>query len=473
MDGILIFYIGIEYIQGTFFDNLGTEKITIKKPIKLYCDEEIIEQNPEEWFNTVVEIIKEIGSSNPNLNINSISVTYEPGTLIFVDRCGNHLMNAILPWDKRAKYQSRMCEKIVRKHNDTIYIPWGYMTLPKILYIKYNKPDIYRKVFKILTPDGYIAYRLCGETAVDNYSAAFLGYNLKTCVYNSKLLANLGIDIKLLPEVCKPGKRIGMISGEMKDDLGLKSDVQFLISSNSFMSLSTFSYNSEEITLFFDADSSRICFICNTFKTKKDSEMIRLPYNNAYIYGYMGNYEARFLKWLNDITDKPIIKITNYSPGSRGLMIIPCIMGDSLYNNFDLKSSIIGINNNNIEDLITANYEAIGYIFKEKLDKIIANVALIDSIEVLSSINDEIFYHILSDITTKNIKISNKCFNCVNGIYNLIYNIKNEDNHDKKLIESNEERNYIYKQFTNLYKSAYTALNNVYRYRTRIMKKLI
>ena len=298
MDGILIFYLGVDYVRGTLFDIEGNTIDTMEEPVDIIISGECIEQDPEQWFKIITSMIKNVQINHADYNVNSITVTYQPGTLVCVDRSGNQLMNAILPYDRRAKHQADICERTLRKFSDGFSIPWRHMVIPKIMWIKYNSPDIYKKIYKVLTPDGYIAYRLCGETAIDTYSSAFLGYNFKNGEYNSRVFNILGIDINILPEVRRIGDCIGIASGYVRDDLNLKNDIKFILTSSSLIPLAFALVYDKTSGVLFDIETSNLIFVDNYVKTKKHSRILRLPCENEkHIYSIVGSNEMQFLKW--------------------------------------------------------------------------------------------------------------------------------------------------------------------------------
>lgn len=473
MDGNLLFYMGIDNISATLFDINEVEVITVSKEINVMIDEEYVEQDPEQWYSVFIEIINEIQSSGLHCEISSIAVTYQPGTFVCIDRAGVPITNAILACDKRAKYQAHMCEKTIKKHGDGYYIPWNYMILPRVLWIKYNKPNIYRSIFKVLTPDSYIAYKLSGEAAIDNYSALFLGYNIDSNDYNLKLLNNLGLERDMLPDIGKLGDCIGIISGDVREKLMLKSDVKILISSNCLSPLFLKASSNEKNNVIFDIESSNIC-MSNDVKIRNEKRLLRLPFKGTNVYSSIGNYEIQFLKWaLRSLKDLES-DTTDYSPGSNGVMVLPYIMGDNAFYRLDTKGSIIGIGCSSKHNIVTATYESIGYILNNWLEYISHYNITVESVEVLCNIKDKLFYQILSDITAKKILIGDKYNSNVKYIYKYFMQKNDQEAMEKDtIIIPDKEKNQKYKQLIGLYKSAYNSLNDVYNYRRKVLKRIM
>jgi len=473
MEDVLVFYMGLDFIRGTLFDSYGKEKAVIEKPVDLFVNEECVEQDPDQWLGLITEIIKEISAKDTDNAIGKMTVTYQAGTFVCVDKSGNKLMNAIMPCDRRARYQAEICEKKFGKHNEGLYVPWCHLIIPKIMWIKYNQPDIYKNIFKILTPDGFIAYKLCGETAIDTYSAAFLGYNLKTCLYNDKIINRLGLDTKSFSETKRPGECIGTISGVTRDDLGLKSDVKFIITSNCNSPVFFTIKGGLKGTIVYDGESSSISFIDNYIRIKREYGLIRMPFkDDKYIYDDLGSFEIHFLKLIKRFMKIGEFKCTDYSPGSNGLLILPFTMGDNVYNNYDTRGSIVGFNGNSLSDMITACYEAIGYTLKERIDRISDAGVLVDCINLICDIKDELFYQILSNITTKKVIISSA--NNSISRYAFIAAAGSETPIDEETLDIYPDRDicYKYKYLYDLYRSAYSSLDDIFKYRRKVLRKI-
>lgn len=472
MEGILVFYFGVDSVTGTLFDENGLEAVTVRKEIKLMINEEYVEQDPREWLSNVTLIIDEVQSTVEQPNIGSILITYQPGTFLCIDRAGEPITYGILNCDRRAKYQFHLCEKTIKKHSDSFNIPWSNMILPKIQWIKYNKPDVYKNIFKILTPDSFIAYKLSGEAAIDNYSAQFLGYNMNYNDYNVKLLSNLGLESYMMPDVGRFGECIGFISGSVRDELKLKSDVKILVSTSCLTPLLQMACITDNNTGIFDIDSSNICFRNNNAKIKNDDRLLKHSIKDMTIYSIMGNYEVLFLNWIYKFLNDTNIEDVNYTPGSNGVMVLPNMIGDSCFYKSDVKGSIIGLSNGSRFDIMSAAYEAIGYVLNNHIEHISHYDTPLDSIEILCEIKDDLFYQILSDITSKKIILRNRTNSLIKIIYEMLVKKDCVLAAEVDVLVPDEEKNHKYKQFISLYKSAYNSLSKFYGYRRKILRRI-
>jgi sugar (pentulose or hexulose) kinase len=281
--GTLVIYFGLDCITGKLFDPMGNVKLVLRHPVSLIMSGDNVEQDPEEWLEAVTSMLGKAQNAFGDIDVCELTMVYQPGTFVCIDRTGRHLMNAILPCDCRSRYQARNCQKMNYKHSESIGIPWGLMLLPRLLWIKYNRPDVYRDIYMVLTPDGYISYRLCGETAIDENSALFFGYNPKTNSYNGRIFNRLGIETEFMPPVKKIGETIGIIYPATEDGSWIKSSIKIILSSNCITSISLYYETKDGRTAVFDCESSTVC----TFARRLSCMILHIPQVNQPLSGFI------------------------------------------------------------------------------------------------------------------------------------------------------------------------------------------
>ena len=84
--------------------------------------------------------------------------------------------------------------------------------LPKILWIKENKPEIFNKVFKIITPDTFVYMKLCDACVTDPTNGMWGMLNKITLNWDEKLAELYGLPIDLWPDLHFPGDVIGELN---------------------------------------------------------------------------------------------------------------------------------------------------------------------------------------------------------------------------------------------------------------------
>ena len=136
----------------------------------IYSDNGIAEQPADELWEMTKQTIKStLSASNalPN-EIKGMSISAQGISFVPVDKDGKELFNIISWLDTRAHKQIKQIDSILGA--DYIFkttgkrISSGY-TLPKIMWLKENKPDIYHNTYKFLMALDYITYKLTWKDA--------------------------------------------------------------------------------------------------------------------------------------------------------------------------------------------------------------------------------------------------------------------------------------------------------------------
>lgn len=134
------------------------------------------EQNPEDWVNgttvAIVELILKDGISADA--VKGISYSGQMHGLVLLDHNKQVLRPAILWNDTRTSQQTQ--EISDQMGDDFIEITRNRalegFTLPKILWVKENEPQIFEASETFVTPKDYLRYRMTGQLAMEISDAA-------------------------------------------------------------------------------------------------------------------------------------------------------------------------------------------------------------------------------------------------------------------------------------------------------------
>ncbi len=136
------------------------------------------EQDPEMWWQYVVEGIRKIGQEHPLSEVAAIGITYQMHGLVALSKEHKPLRKAIIWCDSRAvEIGAEALEAIGRDFclEHALNSP-GNFTASKLAWVKRNEPEIFAQIDKFILPGDYIAYRLSGEvsTSVSGLSEQIL-----------------------------------------------------------------------------------------------------------------------------------------------------------------------------------------------------------------------------------------------------------------------------------------------------------
>jgi xylulokinase len=185
------------------------------------------EQNPEDWWSATVTSIRHAfeRSGIHAEHVGGVGLTGQMHGLVLLDAQGNVLRPCIMWNDQRTGEQ---CTAITRRVGarkvlgltGNPVLP-GF-TAPKIVWVRENEPDGFKKVAHVLLPKDYIRYRLTGEffSEVSDASGTSL-FDVGQRRWSSEMLAALDIPRAWLPEVTESPVASAIVNAAAASQTGL------------------------------------------------------------------------------------------------------------------------------------------------------------------------------------------------------------------------------------------------------------
>lgn len=189
------------------------------------------EQDPKDWIKAFKDVIKDLSKKIDDFseNLDAISFSGQMHSLVLLDENDEVLRNAILWNDVRTTDQ---CQKIMNEFGEKILsinknIALEGFTLPKILWVMENEPEIWEKTRHILLPKDYLRLYLTGNYHMDLSDAAgTLLLDVEKKEWSREIADKFGINYDYLPELVDSIGYTGDIRDEVRDELGIKSEVK-------------------------------------------------------------------------------------------------------------------------------------------------------------------------------------------------------------------------------------------------------
>lgn len=189
------------------------------------------EQDPDDWWEAVIQTARQ-ACSNPGVRkrVVTISVSSQREGVVPVDENGNALSSCIIWLDTRTEAQAKQIAAAIapgKITNITGLAVNPVFSAAKILWIRQNQPEIYRKTFKFLQTEDYILLRLSGRfVSEDSIASRTMLFDIRRRSWSEELLEALRIPATLLPETVKPGQVVGELRPEAAEALGLPGEVK-------------------------------------------------------------------------------------------------------------------------------------------------------------------------------------------------------------------------------------------------------
>ena len=193
---------------------------------------------PEDWWAAFVHAVQHLRAEGFALDgLSFIAVTGQMHTVVLLDGDGKAIPPTILWLDRRAAAETAELQhrlKLPPYQLNSTY------SLPKLLWLARNQPDVISQVHHILWPKDYIRYRLTGVIMTDRTEAggaALLDW--ETLEWAEDRLAELGLDPAVLPPFGEPAESCGSLRTEIAGQFGFSSQAQVLVGVGDVLALVT------------------------------------------------------------------------------------------------------------------------------------------------------------------------------------------------------------------------------------------
>ncbi|OFW62213.1 MAG: hypothetical protein A2Z35_05670 [Actinobacteria bacterium RBG_19FT_COMBO_36_27] len=232
-------YIGLDLgtsgVKAVMFRSDGTVISHSYKSYNLITSNEgSLELDPNNVWESVVYVLKYISSRYKNkTDIKTLSISSFGEAYVSIDKDGNVLSNSILATDIRGESELKSILKSIPE-NEIIQIT-GLPLSPtysinKILWMKNNQPNIFKKVWKLLLYQDFICFKLCGETVTD-YSLASrtMVFDINSKKWSKQILEAADVDPELFSKTAVAGTIIEKINRRTAQGLNLPESLVIVL----------------------------------------------------------------------------------------------------------------------------------------------------------------------------------------------------------------------------------------------------
>ncbi len=177
-----------------------------------YC-----EQSPRDWQAALKETVSVLLQQSKVAPADILAVALDSATHTAV-LCDGHmtpLRNAIHWTDSRAREQSAYLRE---RYGDRIFAltyhkPDTIWTLPQLLWVKQNEPQVYADIKHILFEKDYLRYLLTGVICTDGIEAqGSMLYDPEAGEWSEELCRMIDLPVSVLPPIVSPTDVIGRVT---------------------------------------------------------------------------------------------------------------------------------------------------------------------------------------------------------------------------------------------------------------------
>ena len=195
-------------------------------------------QDAEAWFSVTAALLREL-TAETGSRIEALVLTGNMHALLGIDAEGRPVAPARLWSDNSAQ---RQADELNRSYGQTLLQKFGcraipVFTLPKIIQMKQEQPELYRRAEVFLQSKDYVAFRLTGSRVTDPTDASgVLGMDLSSSRWDTDWLRDLGIGDGKLPEIRPSASVCGHITAAAAAATGLREGTPVITGSGDLSS---------------------------------------------------------------------------------------------------------------------------------------------------------------------------------------------------------------------------------------------
>ncbi len=389
-----MYYLGIDLGTSSVKLLLADDKGNIVKTASrdyplIFPQEGWSEQNPADWVEGTLSALGEITEGIDRTLIQSIGVAGQMHGLVILDENDEVIRPAILWNDGRTEKEVEYLNFTVGKEKLSEYtanIAFAGFTAPKILWVKNNEPENFKKIRKIMLPKDYINYVLTGVHACDySHASGMLLLDVKNKCWSEEMLSLCGITKDVLPSLFESYDVIGKV----KDEFGLQGAVVVAgAGDNAAAAVGTGTVGNGKCNISLGT-SGTVFISSDTFSVDPMNALHSFCHadGNFHLMGCMLS-AASCNKWLSEeiLKEKDFAllqkDIKEEKLGRNTVYFLPYLMGErSPVNDTDARGVFLGMSlDTRREDMVQAVLEGVSFAIRDSLE-----VALSSGINITES----------------------------------------------------------------------------------------
>ena len=212
--------------QGSILEYIAKDYAFKKVEGEIYVDADAIIENVKSMIKTVAK----------KHDIDSIAVSSFGESFVLLDGEENIIFYPMLYTDPRGEEQARKITKIFGEQklfSVTGVTAHSMYSICKLLWIKNNYPEVYKKADKVLLIGDYVGYKLTGKRVIDYALASRTGvFDIERKEFSAELLNTLGVSKELFSTPMQTGSIVGELLDEVKEELGIQEKTILVLGSH-------------------------------------------------------------------------------------------------------------------------------------------------------------------------------------------------------------------------------------------------
>ncbi|MFA5468117.1 MAG: FGGY family carbohydrate kinase, partial [Sphaerochaetaceae bacterium] len=183
------------------------------------------EQNPEEWWQAICASTRKILSDINPREIAAVVLSGQMQGCLCVNKKGDALHNSLIYCDQRSQAETDFLIEAVgapKIYQITGHRPSPTYSIEKLMWIKNNHPEIFKRTSFMLQAKEYIIAKLTGEFITEqNDASGTNALDLKALNWCEEILDAAGISKNILPHIYRSTDIVGKVHSQAAGETGL------------------------------------------------------------------------------------------------------------------------------------------------------------------------------------------------------------------------------------------------------------
>ncbi|MFB0918403.1 MAG: xylulokinase [Clostridiaceae bacterium] len=352
--------------------------VTEKYPV-FYPHSGWSEQNPTDWADALIRGINNLTHGVDKSQIKAIGIDGQMHGLIMLDDGYEVIRPAILWNDTRTSKEVAYLNEEIGEDKITAYtgnIAFAGFTAPKVLWVKENEPDNFKKIRSILLPKDYLNFNLTGNLTTDLSDASgMLLLDVKNKKWSDEMIDLCGLKSEVLPKLYESTEVIGTLTERISELTGLSKDVAVVAGAGdnaaAAIGAGTVGYGKCNISI---GTSGTVFVVSDKFKEGKNNAVHNFVHSdgNYHFLGCMLSAASCIDWWMKTLNtqdyEEEQSKIT--ALGDNRILFLPYLMGErSPHNDENARGAFLGLSlTTSRADMTQAVLEGVAFALKDSLE---------------------------------------------------------------------------------------------------------
>lgn len=206
---------GTTSVKAVLFDERLCEIAEAHEDYTLNTHGDIVELEPDKYWTFLKNAI---GKVREKSKIDCLAIDTQCETLILTDENGEPVRDAIVWLDNRATEEAKIIEEHFgrKKVYDITGQPEVTATWPacKLLWVKRNEPEVWKKTKKVFLLEDYMLYKLTGKFVTEKtLQSSSVYFDIHKGEWWQEMLDFIGIDKNCFPTLLDSGVYVGDYNG--------------------------------------------------------------------------------------------------------------------------------------------------------------------------------------------------------------------------------------------------------------------